>query len=644
MIVQNNAPAAPTGVTVTAGVKSLNVSWTACPDIDYQGSIVEISNSATGPWTFVAEISGTSCVVPNIPESTQKYIRVAHYDSFGKTSLNYSSGVAGITSAFSTAVDAKIASAVISGSQLVGNSIPVSALSTEALYAPTVVVGDVRNLITNSCGEIGGTPSVQGWTGATNAYFDATMAAYWPTVNKGYNIVFDNHDAYFSQPFAVTVGDSYWCAFDSVPRGGGSANYDCKLGIALLDKNKTMFAWIGGAVRTKSISGGYHAEGTCTVTNSNAAYAQIWFQIDKPAGENITGTNGNGFHCTALTVVPKNKGNLIVDGTLTGNHIAANSITADKIDTRGLTIKDSAGNIIIAQGQAISDAYIPALGGNLIPNSSFIKCQKGIWSSPTTNNAGWQFAETNGSATAIVGTNHDPNWTVTGGSTLFIQQSSGHTDPSWYHGVYSDHITVEPGKRYCLSAYTGSHRCKVSLFVYWFKADGSFASSQFGLTSDNNQEASGGNNLTGYKRQYAMGYAPTDAVTARVVLRKHDTVVGQPSSYLFATNVQLEQVSSYASSPGAYSESGLMAMIGANTIGSYMQSAAIGNAYISSLDAGKITTGYLAAERIDVAGVLNLGANNQTIQGSGTTINKYGMVVRDGNNVARVKLGNLAFL
>jgi hypothetical protein len=60
---------------------------------------------------------------------------------------------------------------------------------------------------------------------------------------------------------------------------------------------------------------------------------------------------------TALTV----NGNMVVDGTIKGTHIASETVTADKIDSRGLSIKDANGNIILAAGSSLSD--LTGVGG-----------------------------------------------------------------------------------------------------------------------------------------------------------------------------------------------------------------------------------------------------------------------------------------
>lgn len=55
-------------------------------------------------------------------------------------------------------------------------------------------------------------------------------------------------------------------------------------------------------------------------------------------------------------------GDLIVDGTIVGDKVQANSIDATKIDSRGLSIKDAAGNIILAAGSPLDVGNVSGLG------------------------------------------------------------------------------------------------------------------------------------------------------------------------------------------------------------------------------------------------------------------------------------------
>ena len=80
------------------------------------------------------------------------------------------------------------------------------------------------------------------------------------------------------------------------------------------------------------------------------------------AGSGAGGTGQAYVSAIRLEVVASAE--LIVDGAITADKIAAGAITADNVDTKNLTIKDDAGNIIFSSSTKIG-------GGNLLFNSSF---------------------------------------------------------------------------------------------------------------------------------------------------------------------------------------------------------------------------------------------------------------------------------
>lgn len=692
----NPAPSIPVGIVLSGGTKQITVNWTPCPDIDYAGTIVQIATSAGGTYTAAGEVLGSSITISGLSQSTQYFVKLAHYDKFGKTGLNWSAPVSTYTDNFNSLVDARIGTAVISGSQLLGNSIPSSALSTEALYAPLAVIGDVRNLVRNSLGDRG----TAGWEGLVSAIATSFNWTAWSGgIYSGQScLTFDNRDATYGDLIPVSPGDQFWVSAVHVPRGGTTCNYPFGVGVAVYNKDKQPFNWHQGFTRTTAEVGVKLSSGSLTVTHSDAVYIKPWVTIVKPANTATGGTDGDGMHVSAITVTRKNKGELIVDGTITGNHIQANSITADKIDTRSLTIKDSAGNVIFGSGTNIDFSRVNASSGWLNsqvyanPASNWLNSNIGVdgngyltgagssvqvantalptgtnlvynsdfSNGPASSIDGWTwFATTAGIGTSDViwGKNFNTDWYLSpwsgkGTDVAYLQQPNRKGDVNYYVEMSSQPIPVGGNQKYISSGYTGAHRCKVALFAYFYDAAGVNIGHSYNSVCENNEEANGGVSLSGYKRCYGEYTTPSNAAFARLILRKYDTNPGYTDSWMFVTKAQLEAVGSTCTVPGPWTDSGIMDPssiravnpITPGNVSTYIASAAIGNAQIGNLDAGKITTGYLAADRVDVAGVLNLGANNQTIQGAGTSINKYGMVVRDANNVVRVKLGNLALL
>jgi hypothetical protein len=660
----NPAPSIPTGIVLTGGTKQLTVNWTPCDEIDYSGTIVQISTTLGGTYTTSGEVLGSSITISGLAQSTQYFVKLAHYDKFGKTGLNWSAPVSTYTDNFNSLVDARISSAVIAGSQLLGNSVPAIALSTEALYAPLAVIGDVRNLVRNSIGDRG----TAGWEGTVSAIATAFNWSAWSTDYHGKScLTFDNRDHTYGDLIPVSPGDQFWVSAVHIPRGGGVCNYPFAVGVTVYDKDKVPFNWHTGFVRATNVSGYQSSSGSLTVASSDAVYIKPWVTIVKTANTATGGTNGDGMHVSNITVTRKNKGELIVDGTITGTHIQANSITADKIDTRSLTIKDAAGNVIFGSGTNIDFSRVNAstgwlnsqvyanpsatwlnsnitidgngyltgagtstqvansqvyanpasnwLNGNITVNASGYLTGAGTSTQvansalPTGTNLvynpdfsngvgidGWQWWGINGITSGDVtwGKNVSTSWylspwTGKGTDVAFLEQLNIKGNPAYYIELASQPMPVAPNTRYISSGYTGAHRCKVAIFAYFYDAAGTIVGVSYtGATNENNSETAGGQVIGGYKRVYGYYDTPANAAYARLILRKHDTAVGQSNSYMFVTKVQLEAVGSTCSVPGPWTDSGIMDPtsiravnpITPANISTYITAAAIGTAYI----------------------------------------------------------------
>lgn len=132
--------------------------------------------------------------------------------------------------------------------------------------------------------------------------------------------------------------------------------------------------------------------------------------------------------------------------------------------------------------------------------------------------------------------NGDPSWGLKyEGYTGDMNQAgpvSG--DSSYYRDLLSRKIPVISGQKYGCSVYTGAHRCYTQSFIYWYdKDDAIISNSAIQNHSRNDFEAVGGVDLSGYKRIYSYGTAPSTAAYARMVIRKQDTLQGQSSSFVF---------------------------------------------------------------------------------------------------------------
>lgn len=612
----NNAPAAPTGVVLIGGTKQITVKWTQCNEIDYRYTIVQYATTVNGAYTEFTRIAGSSVDITGLTNSTTYYVKIAHADSFGDTGLNWSTPISTSTDNFNSLVDARIGTAVINGSQLVGQSVPATALSTEALYAPLAVIGDVRNICLNPIGDRG----TSGWV--ANNFTAGVGVVDWVNFVSDYkgNSAFtqDDRDAIYGDFVPVNTNDEFWLSCVVVPRGGATANYDFNLGLVLYDKNKQPIAYPPAANRPAASTGGTKLIGTLKITNTSAAYVKVWTQINKTAGTNTSGTNGDGYHFSNVIVVRKNKGELIVDGTITGNHIAANTITADKIDSRGLSIKDVAGNVLFAAGTSLTPDLID-IGrvGNLLVNTENRSGESPLTRGWTNVKTAALNAETTVSCASIIG--GISSWYPDNTNPFVIQQNgvagSQSTD---YAQLQSDAVPVIAGKRYEASVYLQAHRCQVILLLRFYDAAGTqLASNQ--ATQDELILTAGGTAkyLSNWGRLSIFRDAPANAAFCRLIVRKWATydVYTSGDSWAFILNPYVGNASTGQTTPSPYSPGSEWVPFGtirpdnqitATNATTYIASAAIGDAQVGVLSASKIDTRGLTVK--DAAGNIILSS------------------------------------
>lgn len=155
-------------------------------------------------------------------------------------------------------------------------------------------------------------------------------------------------------------------------------------------------------------------------------------------------------------------------------------------------------------------------------------------------------------------------------NTLYLNQSGRTGGDGDYAEVASAPIPVEPGKRYCVSAYTGAHRCMVSVFPFYFNEGGIVAHGYNNAATVENNEEKNGDGTQGFsswKRCFSISEAPADAKYLRLMLRKYNTKAGNGDSWMFAARGQVEEVGAAASQPGPWTVGPSGAKFGENIFG-----------------------------------------------------------------------------
>ena len=275
--------------------------------------------------------------------------------------------------------------------------------------------------------------------------------------------------------------------------------------------------------------------GTTQTSNASSAHLRVGDTVTL-SGPSFSATKfwGGSWLSPGVTI----DGNLLVNGTIAGDKIATNSITADKIDSRGLSIKDASGNVVFASGTPLDVSNVSGLGTLATQNSV--------------------------SYSGLTGTK--PPFDATRNITTY--SSTAPASPA------SGDIWVDTS--------AVPNTTKVYTSGAWQVA---------ARNTTNTNQLTDGANLGGTATWGGVSSRPSNL----------QALVGTEDIKNSLISIS-ETAGSISLSGGA---TGLVAnvvtgnnKITSGNVGTYIASAAIGNAYIGELAASKITTGTLSADRI----------------------------------------------
>ena len=278
---------------------------------------------------------------------------------------------------------------------------------------------------------------------------------------------------------------------------------------------------------------------------------------------------------------------LLVDGSIEAVKIKAGTISTDKLSVGvGSNMLEGAAtgaNPNTFMTQAWNPDSVPYETG---PDSTWIQSPNyGFWSSSL-------------------------DWTLSDNSTFAIHQSGAENGSYGFSyfgmrrfkdlaGNYTWDFNVEPGRTYEFSIYTGAHRCKIEVYIEFWNDSGNIISGITGTA--NNQEKSGGKKLSGYKRIYARGVAPSNAAFIRCFVKKWHTVSGQTDSWAFLAKPMLGETSPNATDMLPWNAPGGTIIQGdqirTNTI--HANRIAAGTISANEMGADSVTAGKVAAGAIN---------------------------------------------
>ena len=304
-------------------------------------------------------------------------------------------------------------------------------------------------------------------------------------------------------------------------------------------------------------------------------------------------------------------GNLLVNGSVATQALAADSVTAEKIDARGLSIKDAAGKIILSAGTPLTAEYMNAgIGaGNLISNSG-----------PYPDTIGGFGLEYSYAPELSVVIASPLLYRPTGAGGVYMRCPG--TVPVGAVAIMTPRqasafrkFPVISGVRYEFSIYMTTHRCKGVANIAFFDGLGAYITEMPGNVVDS---VSSTGPLSAWPRSVVFAAAPAGAAYASV----RGVLVGKgevdaylfTSSWYFGVALAAQTVpSAWADGPGAGFGDNLYGQITPINSPTYIANAAILNAQIGGDIYSSNWNGSTTGWNLDRNG--NFYANSGTFRG-----------------------------
>lgn len=307
------------------------------------------------------------------------------------------------------------------------------------------------------------------------------------------------------------------------------------------------------------------------------------------------------------------------------------NVTADKIDTRGLTIKDASGTVIFGSGTPLTEQYVNIApgGANMIPNSGPFADQLGSYILANSS-------QPMGTTVAFA-----PSWVIyrpAGLGGVYVNGSGTWTTPNTATvnintGSVEKKFTVQPNSRYEASIYLSAHRCDGFIEIAIYNSVGTVISYNYSNVISSNY-VNGDVLLQDSNRAKILITMPSAAayITYRVVLRGN----GGIDPYLFMSlgyfghALANQQTFSSWSDSGASFNGNITGQITPDTASTYIANATIGLAHINTASIGQLS-----------ALTATVGLLRSRATGGRVEIENDQQRVYNDSNILKVKIGYL---
>lgn len=483
-------PSDVSGLTITKTISGLSITWSDCPDLDYDVTVLKIGAS-WGAGTLLTGFKGNRFEWPN-PAVGAYTVWAKHFDTSGNES------------------------------------------STAASASYTVNVGDFAagggNLLKNSSFEIDtnidGVPDdwviyENGNTGSVTRALSPSEAAPFGTMAQSVSAAAlgtastDRAGLYQLVPVASLLGAKFHF---SVYAKSTSGTARVHLYIDYLN-NGSFVSSGAGADAALTTTWARFASGVEEIPAAGITHAALYVSMQQRSG----GAGAASF---------------VFDGAQMELGEALSGYSPGVYDTENTY-------------QQIGQNLIPNSDWNssILP-ATFSVANGATYEQPYLRLAaenGWTVAN----YVLVAGTTRNVFLRQTSRIAGADNQVVGYVFPLGITGASTVRVPVVAGQRYMFSAYVNCHRCQWSLAIEWY--DSSNALIRQDTSGDLDSPRSLSNTLAGYNRGFIAGIAPANAVQAFVFIRKHNTEAATPTdSYMWIAAPQFEAVAPNATGPSPY--------------------------------------------------------------------------------------------
>lgn len=362
-----------------------------------------------------------------------------------------------------------------------------------------------------------------------------------------------NTDTYFGPEILTNEGRVYfveaWLKSDPDAVAPGGATYS--IGVTGIN-SAGVRAWYSapttGSQRMDALANWTKISGYVTISNPTVK-AQLWATIQGRNGQtpqnvallidNVMWQDVTDAYGAKATADAAATGLSALSTTVTqqGGQISAQATQLNQVQA-SLSGKAEA-SVVASMSAAVASI---GRGGNLITNSTFPQWQRNGW--------GW-YSNPHGFR-ELGDPTSDPQWSPTGVSGIGSVVPG--VLPNGYDGYFGTEyfIGIDANRTYCVSGYMSNHRCSMALYAEFYDRAGNIVGNiSCPYTSS---AASAPVTLNNLSRQFAIGKAPANAASARIICRVVGTGENQPYFWLFRP--MFSEVGDGATTPPPWSAGG----------------------------------------------------------------------------------------